>query len=387
MLDDVLQLCCWCAVSLKGDLNPQIRASIDSMTDRLSHRGPDGGAVRRAPWYAFGHRRLAIIDRAGGDQPMSNEDGSIWIVFNGEIYNHHELRRDLEARGHRFRTHSDTEAIVHAYEECGEPASSGSKGCSRLPSPTSTHARRACWRATGWAKSRCSTPRSTASCTSRAKSRRSSRARHGTVSATSTALEGYLSLGYFLAPATAYRHVRKLEPAHGSALDGARRRSASTGTSSSSTPTPAARRAAGRTRCALSAAVSERLESEVPIGAFLSGGIDSGLVVSYMAGALTEPAVTATVGFDDAAHNELAAAGMTADRYHTEPSHRPSSSRASTRCSTRSSRRSTSRSPTHRRSRPTTSARSRASTSRWRCRATAATKRSAATTGGMRRTR
>jgi len=90
------------------------------MTERLHHRGPDGGAVHSSTWFAFGHRRLAIIDRAGGEQPMANEDRSVWIVFNGEIYNHLDLRRDLEARGHRFQTHSDTEAIVHAYEEYGD---------------------------------------------------------------------------------------------------------------------------------------------------------------------------------------------------------------------------------------------------------------------------
>ncbi|MDP2388884.1 MAG: asparagine synthetase B, partial [Acidobacteriota bacterium] len=93
--------------------------AITTMTDRLRHRGPDGGGAHTTPWFAFGHRRLAIIDRAGGEQPMANEDRSVWIVFNGEIYNHVELRRDLQARGPRFRTHSDTEAIVHAYEEYG----------------------------------------------------------------------------------------------------------------------------------------------------------------------------------------------------------------------------------------------------------------------------
>jgi asparagine synthase (glutamine-hydrolysing) len=107
-------------VSLDGDLSPDVSASITPMTDRLHHRGPDGSGYFHAPWVALGHRRLAIIDRAGGDQPLSNEDQSIWIVFNGEIYNHRELRRDLEGRGHRFRSHSDTEAIVHAYEEYGD---------------------------------------------------------------------------------------------------------------------------------------------------------------------------------------------------------------------------------------------------------------------------
>ncbi|HJU42352.1 MAG TPA: hypothetical protein VJ691_06035, partial [Vicinamibacterales bacterium] len=107
-------------VGLDADLAPDVSAAITTMTDRLYHRGPDGGGYFHAPWVALGHRRLAIIDRAGGDQPMANEDQTVWIVFNGEVYNHRELRRDLESRGHRFRTHSDTEAIVHAYEEYGD---------------------------------------------------------------------------------------------------------------------------------------------------------------------------------------------------------------------------------------------------------------------------
>ena len=100
------------------------------MTDVLRHRGPDdagsyASAYRLQPPYgampgvALGHRRLSIIDLAGGHQPLANEDESIWIVFNGEIYNHRELRHRLEGAGHRFRTHSDTEAIVHLYEDTG----------------------------------------------------------------------------------------------------------------------------------------------------------------------------------------------------------------------------------------------------------------------------
>jgi asparagine synthase (glutamine-hydrolysing) len=89
---------------------------------RLRHRGPDGDGSY-ASWdrnIAFGHRRLAIVDLGGGDQPMANEDGTVWIGFNGEIYNHQELRRDLERAGHRYRTNSDTETLIHAYEEYGD---------------------------------------------------------------------------------------------------------------------------------------------------------------------------------------------------------------------------------------------------------------------------
>ncbi len=94
--------------------------TVRTMCDAIVHRGPDDSGYFVAPEVALGMRRLSIIDVAGGQQPIGNEDGSIQVVFNGEIYNHHELRRDLVARGHRFRTRSDTETIVHLYEEMGQ---------------------------------------------------------------------------------------------------------------------------------------------------------------------------------------------------------------------------------------------------------------------------
>src|SRR2546422_10133471 len=95
-------------------------ARLVRMRDSLRHRGPDGqGCLIDGP-VGLGHRRLAIVDVAGGQQPMSNEDGNVWITYNGEIYNHAALRPSLEMLGHRYRTRSDTETIVHLYEELGE---------------------------------------------------------------------------------------------------------------------------------------------------------------------------------------------------------------------------------------------------------------------------
>src|SRR5271154_2959132 len=95
-------------------------ALVRRMNDRIAHRGPDGDGFHFADGIGFGHRRLAIIDLAGGHQPMFNEDGRVCITFNGEIYNFKALREELLARGHRFATHSDTEVIVHGWEEWGE---------------------------------------------------------------------------------------------------------------------------------------------------------------------------------------------------------------------------------------------------------------------------
>ena len=114
------------------------------MTDTLRHRGPDdaGTCVRREERVALGHRRLSIIDlSSAGHQPMANEDGTVWITYNGEVYNHRELRAGLEARGHRFRSATDTEAIVHLYEEEGPRASSTCTGCSPSRSGTRAGAR------------------------------------------------------------------------------------------------------------------------------------------------------------------------------------------------------------------------------------------------------
>src|SRR3954447_12608539 len=103
-----------------GWLNsPWQPGALRAALDRITHRGPnDSGEYFDGP-LALGMRRLSIIDVAGGHQPISNETGTVWIVFNGEIYNHSELRRQLELRGHRYRTNSDTETIVHLYEEYG----------------------------------------------------------------------------------------------------------------------------------------------------------------------------------------------------------------------------------------------------------------------------
>jgi asparagine synthase (glutamine-hydrolysing) len=287
------------------------------MTERLHHRGPDGGGTHHAPWFALGHRRLAIIDRAGGEQPMANEDRSVWIVFNGEIYNHVELRRDLQARGHRFRTHSDTEAIVHAYEEFGDACVDRLDGMFAFAIGDENNRRVLLARdRLGKKPLFHATLGGVLHFASEIKAIKASPLWNGQPDLDS--VEGYLSLGYFVAPATAYRHVRKLEPGHVLSVAGSRvsiRKYWDIESFDADTRPRAA--LLDEVDARLSAAVSSRLESEVPIGAFLSGGIDSGLVVSYMAEAMATPPVTASVGFNDAAHNELATAGLTAAHYAT----------------------------------------------------------------------
>ena len=126
------------------------------MNDALAHRGPDGEGIHFEPGLALCHRRLAIIDLATGQQPLYNEDGSVVVVYNGEIYNYQALIPELQALGHVFHTRSDTEVIVHAWEAWGEAVSSGSAACSRSPSGTAI-ARRCSWPAIDLASSPCIT--------------------------------------------------------------------------------------------------------------------------------------------------------------------------------------------------------------------------------------
>ena len=104
----------------RDGLAPDATARALAMRDVLAHRGPDEAGLHHDRHAALAHRRLKIVDLKTGQQPLSNEDGSIWIIFNGEIYNHAAIRRELEQRGHRYRTKSDTETIVHAYEQWGD---------------------------------------------------------------------------------------------------------------------------------------------------------------------------------------------------------------------------------------------------------------------------
>src|SRR5205085_11116537 len=104
-----------------GDgLRSDATARALAMRDTLTHRGPDEAGIHADAHAALAHRRLSIVDLSTGQQPLANETGDVWVAFNGEIYNHREARRELEAAGHRYRTQSDTETIAHAYEQWGD---------------------------------------------------------------------------------------------------------------------------------------------------------------------------------------------------------------------------------------------------------------------------
>ena len=299
-------------VSLGGALAPDLRLAIGPMTDALAHRGPDGDGFFSDLHAVLGHRRLAIIDREGGRQPMTNEDGSRWIVFNGEIYNHRELRRQLESKGHRFQTASDTEVILHAYEEFGTDCVSRLEGMFAFAIYDTALAN---------AVRRARPRRQEAVLLRRARRRLPLRERDQGPGAEPVwddswdqrAIEGYLSLGYVVAPETIYRHVKKLEAGHWLRLqDGRIETQQYWDIEQLDDDTRPEAVVLEELEELLRHAVAERLESEVPLGAFLSGGIDSGLVVSLMSQVMASPPTTVTVGFLQTDYNELEAAFATA---------------------------------------------------------------------------
>ena len=312
-------MCGICGViSVDGPLNPSLRAAVPPMIAAIRHRGPDGTGAFADDTAALGHARLAIIDRAGGDQPMTNEDHSCWIVFNGEIYNHRALRQRLVQRGHVFRTSSDTEAILHAYEEFGVDCVPMLEGMFAF---AVYDARR---RELFIARDRLgkkplfyATLDGALHFASEIKALRRSPAWDPTVDWSQ--LEGYLSLGYFVAPGTVYRHVHKLPAGHWLRVRDGRVEVKKYWDIERFDDEPATGEALEqKVEEAVRSAVLDRLESEVPLGAFLSGGIDSGLVVSFMAEALGKGIITTSVGFGEAAYNELDAAALTAARFDTE---------------------------------------------------------------------
>jgi len=295
-------------------------ALLRAMTSVQAHRGPDGEAVVCRGPVGLGHRRLAIIDLNTGDQPMANEDGSIWIVFNGEIYNFHELRRELEARGARFRTVSDTEVILKAYEADGPACVERLRGMFAFAILDERRRRLLLARDRAGIK-----PLVYAWDGRRLLFGSEIKAilqdPHVDRDLDQEALGDYLTYHYVPAPRTIFRAVRKLPPASTLLLplDGGepvvseywRLRFA---------PDPHVTESEWieRLRTHLADAVRSHMVSDVPIGAFLSGGVDSSTVVALMAQASAAPIRTFSIGFDEADFDELRFARQVATRYGTD---------------------------------------------------------------------
>ncbi len=296
------------------------RAVLERMNDSQVHRGPDEGSVHLEPGVGFGHRRLSIIDVATGQQPLFNEDGSVVVVFNGEIYNYGSLIPQLQALGHVFHTKSDTEVIVHAWEQWGEACVQRFRGMFAF----------VLWdrnrQTLFMARDRLGVkPLFYALLddgTLLFGSELKSLLAHGGLrrDLDPQAIEEYFALGYVAEPRTIFRQARKLPPAHTLAI----RRGEAVGAPREywdvrfTLDNRIGEREAGEELLRrLDESVKLRMISEVPLGAFLSGGVDSSAVVASMTRASDEPVNTCSIAFDDPAYNEAEFARMVADRYGT----------------------------------------------------------------------
>lgn len=294
------------------------------MCRRIAHRGPDEEGMRVDGAVALGMRRLSIIDLAGGHQPMSNEDETVNVVFNGEIYNYRELRRQLEARGYTFHTNSDTETIVRAYEEYGARCVEHLRGMFVF---ALWDARR---RELFIARDRAGkkplyytlTPRGTLIFGSELKSLIEHPEFRRDID--TEALDAYLTFGYVPDPLTIFRDVHKLPPAHHLrfALDTERARVEPYWDFPFQTIEAADARSEEslleELRALLDEAVRVRLVADVPLGAFLSGGIDSSTVVGLMARHSSRPVKTFSIGFHEDSYDELKYARLAAKHFGTD---------------------------------------------------------------------
>ena len=290
--------------------DPLPQERIDEMTDVLSHRGPDDRGVFLDRGVALGHRRLSIIDLEGGHQPLGNADKTIQIVFNGEIYNFRELAKDLTARGYVFRTASDTESIVHLYEEIGDALVDKLRGMFAFAIWDSTQGRLLL------ARDHLGKKPLYYKLTSRGFAFGSElkavlRAFDDPVQPDLAAIDAYLALGYVPSPLTAITGIAKLEP--GSCLSFDRSIGAvhcwrffdpANIFMDSELPQEIGEDLFADLENELEEAAAVRLISDVPIGAFLSGGLDSSAVVAFMTAASSEQVRTFTIGFDEVGHDE-----------------------------------------------------------------------------------
>ncbi|MDQ6659503.1 MAG: asparagine synthase (glutamine-hydrolyzing), partial [Chloroflexota bacterium] len=290
---------------------------IDSMCKVIRHRGPDEQGVWVGDGVALGMRRLSIIDLASGHQPMFNEDQSILVVFNGEIYNYRELQKELQERGHCFHSNSDTETIVHAYEEYGDECVKHLRGMFTFAIWDRKRRRLLAARDRFgkkplnyyWNGQKLIFGSEIKSILEAGISRE----------VNPIALDEYLSYRCAITPNTLFKGVSKLPAAHILVYEDGQ---ISTRRYWELPFTPTCQddeaTAIERTRALLQEAVQVRLMSEVPLGAFLSGGVDSSVVVGLMSQMMSQPVKTFSIGFEEDDFSELPYARQIAKHFGTD---------------------------------------------------------------------
>jgi asparagine synthase (glutamine-hydrolysing) len=310
-----------CGISGKVSFGgaPVSRELVARMNASLVHRGPDDSGVFTEGPVGLGERRLAIIDlQHSATAPLPNEDRTVWVVFNGEIYNFREIRDDLRRRGHQFSTGTDTEVLVHLYEE------SGTEMVHRLVGMFAfaiwdTRRRRLFAARDRLGKKPLVYARTPQSLVFGSEIKAVTSDPDIPTSPDYQAIDAYLTYQYVPSPLTAFAGISKVPPGHYFTCD-------ADGTFSMHrywappVPSPSMRPRSEleeELRARLRTAVRRRLVSDVPLGAFLSGGIDSATVVALMAEATDGPVRTFSIGFEDAEYNELPYARLVAERFST----------------------------------------------------------------------
>lgn len=303
----------------RGDGPGVDRALVERMTKQLVHRGPDDEGFFVEGSVGLGHRRLSIVDLSpAGHQPMANEDGDIWIVFNGEIYNHRTLRRWLQARGHRYRSQSDTETILHLYEEKGDACVADLEGEFAFAIWDRRRRKLLLARDRLGVKPLYYTEHNGSMIFA---SEIKAILEHSEISrrVNLEALYHYLTFFTTPAPSTLFAGVQKLPPGHLLIWDGMNTpisrpywRLAEAGARASRTESEWAE----AVQDCLKAAVDGRMMSDVPVGVFLSGGVDSSTALALMSASASSPVETFSVGFrDNPVYNELDYARLVAGRF------------------------------------------------------------------------
>ena len=304
---------------------PADAAALRTMAAAMAHRGPDSDGVYVASDAAagLGFRRLSIVDLAGGDQPMSNEDGSVWLVFNGEIYNHRDHREPLRARGHTFRTSSDSEVILHLYEEYGEDCVHHLRGMfafaiwdtrrQRLLLARDRMGIKPLYHAVQGGQLRFASEIKALLALPDAARRLDD-----------AALSQYLTFAAVPAPRTMFQGIEKLPPGHRLVVDlarGTRRLERDWQPLPSTADLNQARSPeewVERLEALVRESIGLRMMSDVPYGAFLSGGLDSSLNVALMVELADRPVSTFSVAIEgDPRSDELLHARRVAERYGT----------------------------------------------------------------------
>jgi len=292
---------------------------VHRMNETIVHRGPDDEGIFTAPGIGLGFRRLSIIDLAGGHQPISNEDGSIWVLLNGEIYNYPELRKELLERGHTLATRSDTETIVHLYEEYGENCFARLRGMFAIVLWDSRQRKLLLARdRVGKKPLFYSADRKRILFGSELKVLLAADGFSRDLDP--QALSDYFSFGYIPAPKTIYRTARKVLPGHYVVVssDGSLCEKSYWELSFQETEDCGEAEWCERIRHELCEATRIRLMSDVPLGAFLSGGVDSSSVVAMMTHLMNQPVTTCSIGFDVPEFDESKFARQVAKQFHTE---------------------------------------------------------------------